>query len=86
LSQGTKSIDEYHKKIKIIMVQDNVVEDRKATMGRFLNGLNHEIMNIMELQRYVKLMDMVHLTTKVKRQLKHRGSSEPNQLLGSLSP
>jgi hypothetical protein len=29
---------------------------------------------------------MVHLTTKVKRQLKHRGSSEPNQLLGSLSP
>jgi len=86
LSQDTKSIDEYHKKMKIMMVQDNVVEDRKATMGRFLNALNHEIMNIMELQRYVKLMDMVYLTTKVKRQLKRRGSSEPNQLLGSLSP
>jgi hypothetical protein len=29
---------------------------------------------------------MVYLTTKVKRQLKRRGSSKPNQLLGSLSP
>jgi hypothetical protein len=81
-----KDNDEYHKKMKIMMVQDNVVEDREATMGRFLNGLNHEIVNIMELQHYVELMDMVNLTTKVKRQRKRRGSSKPNQLLGSLSP
>jgi len=42
---------------------------------RFLNGLNHKIMNILELQHYVELENIVHMTTKVERQLKCMGRS-----------
>ena len=40
------------------MIQANVVEDREATMARFLNGLNRDIANVAELQHYVKLEDI----------------------------
>jgi len=52
------------------MVQANVVEDREATMNRFLNGLNQDIANVVELQHYVKLEDMVHMATKMERELR----------------
>jgi len=47
----------------------NVV-DRKATMARFINGLNRDIANVVELQHYVELEDIVHMATKVERQLR----------------
>jgi hypothetical protein len=49
LSQGTKSGDEYHKEMEITIIQANVVKDREATLTKFLNGLNCEISNIVEL-------------------------------------
>jgi hypothetical protein len=39
-------------------------------MARFLNGLNRDIANVIELQHYVELEDMVHMATKVERQLR----------------
>ncbi|XP_062094556.1 uncharacterized protein LOC133800573 [Humulus lupulus] len=54
--------------------QLNVEEDREATMARFLNGLNREIANPIELHHYVELEDLVHMAIKVERQLK-RGST-----------
>jgi hypothetical protein len=69
LNQGYKTVDEYHKEMEIAMIRANVVEDREATMARFLNGLNQDIANVVELQHYVELEDMVHMATKVERQL-----------------
>ena len=40
LSQGSKSVGEYFKEMKINMIRDNVSKDREAIMTRFLNGLN----------------------------------------------
>jgi hypothetical protein len=40
LNQGSKSKNEYFKKMEIVMIKANVIEDREATMVRFLNGLN----------------------------------------------
>jgi len=34
-----------------------VIEDREATMARFLNGLNRDITNVVELQHCVELED-----------------------------
>ena len=48
----------------------NVVEDRESTMTRFLNDLNWNIANVVELQYYVELKDMVHMTIKMERQLR----------------
>jgi hypothetical protein len=55
------------------MIRANVVEDREAIMARFLNGLNQDIANVVKLQHYVELEDMVHMTMKVERQLKRKG-------------
>jgi hypothetical protein len=45
-------------------------------MARFLNGLNRDIANVVELQHYVELEDMVHMATKVERQLQ-KGHARP---------
>ena len=66
-------MDDYHKEMEIAMISANVVEDREATMARFLNGLNQDIANVVELQHYVELKDMVHMAIKVERQLKRKG-------------
>ena len=70
LTQGSKSVEDYHKEMEVAMIRANVQEDREATMARFLNGLNRDIANIVELQHYVELEDMVHMATNVERQLK----------------
>jgi len=74
--QGYKTVDEYHKEIEIAMIRANVVEDKEATMARFLNGLNWDIANVVELQHYMELEDMVHMATKVERQLR-KGHARP---------
>ena len=50
LNQGYKTLDEYHKEMEISMIQ-----------AKFLNGLNRDIANVVELQHYVELEDMVHM-------------------------
>ena len=67
-------MDDYHKEMEIAMIRANVEEDREATMARFLNGLNRDIANTVELQYYVELEDMVHMAIKVERQLKRKGT------------
>jgi hypothetical protein len=47
--------------MKITMIRDNVVDDREATMTTFLKSLNREITNVVELQYYIELEDMVHM-------------------------
>ncbi|KAH9724657.1 hypothetical protein KPL70_007565 [Citrus sinensis] len=66
------------------MIRANIEEEREATMARFLHGLNQDIANVVDLQHYVELEDMVHTAMKVERQLKKKGSTRTN--LGSSSP
>ena len=75
LRQGNHSVEEYYKEMKVAMARANIEEDRKATMARFLEGLNQEIQNMVELQHYVELEDMVHMAIKIGNQVKRRGSS-----------
>jgi len=85
LNQGSRSVDEYFKEMEIIMIRANMIEDWEATMARFLNGLNRDIANVVELQHCVELEDMVHMATKVERQIKRRGSTrfQTNSALSS---
>ena len=43
-------------------------------MVRFLNGLNRDIANVVKLQHYMELEDMVHMAIKVERQLERKGT------------
>ena len=55
--------------MEIAMIKDKVVEYMKATMTRFLDVLNGKITNVVELQHFVELRDMIHMNMKVERQL-----------------
>jgi hypothetical protein len=68
-------VDKYFKEMEITMIRANVIKDREATMTRFLNGLNRDIANVVELQHCVELEDMVYMATKVEMQIKKRGST-----------
>ena len=59
-------MDDYRKEMDISLIRANVEEDREATIARFLNGLNQDIANVVELQHYIELKDMVHMAIKVK--------------------
>ncbi|XP_052181971.1 uncharacterized protein LOC127794765 [Diospyros lotus] len=83
LTQGSKSVEDYHKEMEIAMIRANVEEDRETTMARFLVGLNRDIADVVELQHYIELDDMVHMAIKVERQLKRKGSTRIGQNSGS---
>ena len=70
LTQGSMSVEEYHKEMEMLMIKANVEEDREATMARFLRGLNKNIADVVELQHYVEIEEMVNLAMKVEKQLK----------------
>jgi len=75
LTQGNKSVDEYQKELEVAMIRANVNKDEEVTMSRFLNGLNRDIANVVELQSYVNLEELVHLAIKVEGQLKRKGNT-----------
>ena len=75
LTQGSRSVEDYHKEMKVAMIRANVEEDREATMATFLSGLNRDIANVIELQHYVEIEDIVHMAMKVERQLKRKGTA-----------
>jgi hypothetical protein len=74
LTQGSRSVEDYHKEMEVAIIVANVEEDREATMARFLSGLNRDIANVVELQHYLEVEDMVHMAMKVER-LKRKGAA-----------
>ncbi|PKI64952.1 hypothetical protein CRG98_014646 [Punica granatum] len=72
--------------MEIAMICANVEEYREATMARFICGHNREIANVVELQHYVEIDDVVHMAITVERQLKRGGrTSSKVEASGSAS-
>jgi len=69
------------KKIQISMIRANDSDDRKVIITRFLNDLNKDIVNMVELQHYLKIKDMVYMAIKVEKQLE-KNIARPNGYLG----
>ena len=61
--------------MKIAMIRANLKESREITMARFLNELNREIADKVELQHYVEIEEIVHKAIKIEQQLKRRGNT-----------
>jgi hypothetical protein len=79
-------VDEYYKETEVAMIRANVEEDHEATMARFLHGLNRKIADIVEMQHYVELTDMVHQAIKVEEQFKRKGLARRGQPMATTSP
>jgi phosphopantetheine adenylyltransferase len=75
ITQGSRSVEDYHKEMEVAMIRANVEEDQEATMARFSSGLNRDIANVVELHHYVEVKDMVHMAMKVERQLQRKGAA-----------
>jgi len=80
LNQGSRFVDEYFKEMEMVMIRANVIEDREATIARFLNGLNRDITNVVELQHCVELEDMVYIAMKVEKQIKRMDNTRFHEL------
>ncbi|KAK8508406.1 hypothetical protein V6N12_055242 [Hibiscus sabdariffa] len=68
LKQGSRTVEDFFKEMEMAIMRANIVEDREATMAWLLAGLNTEIANVVGLQHYVELEDMVHMAIKVEKQ------------------
>ncbi|KAL4324315.1 hypothetical protein GQ457_11G026210 [Hibiscus cannabinus] len=79
--KGNRSVEDYFKEMEMTIMRANIEEDHEATMARFLEGLNTEIANIVELHHYVELDDMVHMAIKVERQQCRKSSNRGEEEL-----
>jgi hypothetical protein len=77
LAQGTKSVDEYYKEMELLMIRTGTREDVEATMSRFLNGLNFEVRDRVEMVYYNDLQDLVHQAERAEQQIKRRQAAAP---------
>jgi hypothetical protein len=59
-------VEEYQKELEVAMIRANVNEDEEVTMSMFFNDLNRDITNVVELQSYAELEELVHLAIKVE--------------------
>lgn len=67
LVQGFMSVEDYYKEMEIAMIRANIDEDREATMARFIGSLNKEIADVVDLQHYVEIEELLHKAIKVEK-------------------
>ncbi|RDX94082.1 hypothetical protein CR513_23572, partial [Mucuna pruriens] len=75
LTQGSMSVEDYYKEMEIAMIRANIEKDHEATMARFIGGLKKEIVDVVELQHYMDIEELLHKAIQVERQLKSKSSS-----------
>ncbi|KAJ4715129.1 Retrovirus-related Pol polyprotein from transposon 17.6 [Melia azedarach] len=68
------SVEDYYKEMEIAMIRANIEEDQEATMARFISGLNKEIANVVEIQQYVEMEELLHKAIKVRNKSNQKGS------------
>ena len=73
LTQGSMTVEDYFKEMEMAMLRADVREDIEATMARFLRGLHAEIADVVELQHYLDMDELLDKAIKVERRLKRRG-------------
>jgi len=67
LTQGSKSVKEYHRDMEMALIRANLHEDEDALIVRFLNRLNHDIRDIISLHNYLDLQELVHQAIRVEQ-------------------
>ncbi|RDY12815.1 hypothetical protein CR513_02333, partial [Mucuna pruriens] len=51
--------------MEMAMIRANILEDQEVTMTRFLNGLNPDIADVVEMYQYVERQEMNNSEKKV---------------------
>ncbi|KAJ4723247.1 Retrovirus-related Pol polyprotein from transposon 17.6 [Melia azedarach] len=66
------SVEDYYKEMEIAMIRENIEENQEATMAKFVSGLNKEIADVVDLQYYVEMEELLHKAIKVEKQIKSK--------------
>ena len=74
LPQGSKSVDDYYKEMETLMEKADIDEDEETTMARFLEGMNKELAQMVDLQDYKEIDQMLHKARKLESRLKSRST------------
>ena len=83
LKQGGMTVEEYGRQIKLTMLKANLVEDEETTMAPFLNGLNKDIANDVDMHHYLDFNELFMRACKVERSLK---GTPKGQVSSSVTP
>ncbi|KAF8048148.1 hypothetical protein N665_2640s0001 [Sinapis alba] len=83
LSQGSKSVEDYHQDLETLIMKAGVIEDAEATMARFQGGLNRDIQDRLELQEYEDMDELLHKAILIEQQNKRK--SAPRTQYGTAS-
>ncbi|XP_027156737.1 uncharacterized protein LOC113757826 [Coffea eugenioides] len=75
LNQGSMSVEDYYKEMEMAIMKADLREDGEATMARFLHGLRPEIAEVVELQHYLDMNEMLEKAVTIERRLKRRGTA-----------
>ncbi|KAJ4705037.1 Mutant gag-pol polyprotein [Melia azedarach] len=73
LVQGSMCVKDYYKEMEITMIRANIEEDREAIMTRYISGLNEKIADVVDLQHYVEIEELLHKAIKIETQIKSKG-------------
>ena len=77
LLQGNRTVDDYFKEMETLMLRADVHEECEATMSRFMDGLNRDIIDHLEVIHYENLEKLFHKAVMFKKQIKRR-SAKPS--------
>jgi hypothetical protein len=75
LKQCAKSVEEYYQELQIGMLRCNLEEREDAAMARFVAGLDHEILDILEYKDYTNITCLFHFACKAEREVQGRNTS-----------
>ena len=64
LTQGNRSVEEYYMEMETLLMKVDLKEEDEVIMARFLNGLNRDIADKVELQHYMDLDEMYQMALK----------------------
>ena len=64
--------------MEMTLVRANIEEKTEDTMAHFLSGLNPDIRDVVELQEYVELDDLLHKAVWVEQQWKRKIAATRN--------
>jgi len=74
--QESMSVEEYRQQMEPLLLRAGLREEERASIARFLSGLNMEVRDKVELFPYGDLDELVQLCIRVEQQLKRKPSSK----------
>ncbi|XP_027351492.1 uncharacterized protein LOC113862615 [Abrus precatorius] len=86
LRQDSKIVEEYTREFELLMMKCDIQEKEEQTIARFLGGLNPEISQLVQLQQYWTLDDVIKLAIRVEKQLPKRSIFQPSSSRSPFTP